>query len=188
MNEYLQALSRALNRLDQAERDDILSDYREHFEIGLSQGKTEKQISDELGEPESIAKLYTALIATTQAEKTKKPQDAMRMVGATFAYRMGKGFIIGTLYLIFVLAMIPIFVLGGSLVIGAAALACLSVIEFVKSFIAFGFLAIFSGITFFSMGALCLIGGKALWGVTISALSSMARRRMDPNEERKKEK
>jgi uncharacterized membrane protein len=164
MNEYLQALSRALNRLDQAERDDILSDYREHFEIGLSQGKTEKKIAEELGEPESIAKLYTALSATTQAEKTKKPQDAMRMVSAAFAYRMGKGFIIGTLYLMFVLAIIPVFALGASLVVGAAALVCLSVIEFVKSFIAFGFLAVFTGITLLSMGALCLMGAKAVRG------------------------
>jgi uncharacterized membrane protein len=187
MNEYLQSLSRALNRLDQAERDDILSDYREHFEIGLSQGKTEKQIAQELGEPESIAKLYTALSATTQAEKTKKPQDAMRMVGAAFAYRMGKGLIIGTLYLVFVLAIIPVFALGASLVVGAAALVCLAVLEFVKSFIAFGFLAVFAGITLLGMGALCLMGGRALWGKTIGALSSLARRRMDPKEERKTE-
>ena len=187
MNEYLQALSRALGRFDQAEREDILADYREHFEIGLSQGKTEKQIAAELGEPESIAKLYTALNATTQAEKTKRPQDAMRMVSATIAYRMGKGFVIGTLYLIFVLAIIPVFALGASLVIGAAALTCLAVLEFVKSLIAFGFLAVFLGITFLSMGALCLMGGKMLWGTTIGALSSLARRRMDPKEERKTE-
>ncbi len=187
MNEYLQALSRALSRLEQAEREDILTDYREHFEIGLSQGKTEKQIAQELGEPESIAKLYTAITATTQAEKTKKPQDAMRMVGATFAYRMGKGMTIGTLYLLFVLAIIPVFALGASLGLGAAALICLAVFEFVKSFVAFGLLAVFLGITLLGMGALCLMGAKALWGTTIGALSALARRWMGQGEERKTE-
>ena len=188
MNEYLQALSRALGRLDQSEREDILADYREHFEIGLSQGKTERQIAAELGEPECIARLYTAITATTQAEKTKKPQDAMRMVGATFAYRMGKGITIGTLYLLFVLAIIPVFALGASLLIGAAALVCLAVLEFVKSFIEFGFLAIFLGITLLGMGALCLMGAKVLWGTTIGALSALARRWLGQKEERETKK
>lgn len=183
MNEYLQALSRALGRLDEAEREDILADYREHFEIGLSQGKTESQIAAELGEPESIAKLYSAITATTQAEKTKKPQDAMRMVGATFAYRMGKGMTIGTLYLLFVLAIIPVFALGASLVIGAAALVLLAALEFVKGFVLYGLLAVFLGITLLGLGALCLMGAKALWGTTIGALSMLARRWLGQKEE-----
>lgn len=184
MNEYLQALSRALNRLDQAERDDILADYREHFEIGLSQGKSEKQIAQELGEPESIAKLYTAITATTQAEKTKKPQDAMRMVGATFAYRMGKGITIGTLYTAFILCIIPVFVLGPALWLCGAGAVFLAAMEFVKGFIVYGILAVFTAVMLTAMGTLCLMGAKTLWGVTIGALSALARRWLDNGEEK----
>ncbi len=184
MNEYLQALSQALGRLDQAERDDILADYREHFEIGLSQGKTEKQIAQELGEPESIAKLYTALNATTQAEKTKKPKDAFRMVGATFAYRMGKGFMIGTLYTAFILCIIPVFVLGPALWLCAAGAVFLAAMECMKGFIVYGVLAAFTAVMMTAMGTLCLMGAKALWGTTIGALSGLARRWLHSGEER----
>ncbi len=176
MNEYLKALSRLLGRLDQSERDDILSDYREHFEVGLSLGKTEEMIAKELGEPESIAKLYTALSATSQAEKSKKPKDAFRMVGATFAYRMGKGMAVGTLYTAFILCIIPVFVLGPALWLGAAGAVFLAVMDFVKGFIVYGILAAFTAVFLTAMGSLCLIGAKHLWSITIGALSALARR------------
>ena len=176
MNDYLQAMSQALNKLSQTEREEILSDLREHFEIGLSQGKTEQQIAKELGDPESIAKLYTAVNASTQAEKTKTPKAALRMVGATFTYRLGKGFIIGTLYLCFVLCIIPFFVLGPTLWFGAAAALLLVVMEWIKGFAAFGLLAAFTGMMFCALGSLCLMLSIKTWHATIGALSALALR------------
>ncbi len=182
MNEYLQALKKALGRLDEAERDDILADLREHFEIGLSQGKTEKQIAGELGEPESIAKLYTAINATAQAEKTRKPKDAFRMVGATYAYRVGKGLLVGTLYTAFILCIFPVFVLGPALWLGAAGAVFLAAMECVKGFIAYGVAAFFTAVMLTALGALCLMGARYVWGVTIGALSGLARRRLNKGE------
>ena len=186
MNEYLQTLNRALNKLSQAEREEILADLREHFEIGLSQGKTEQQIAKELGEPDAIAKLYTAVNATTQAEKTKTPKAALHMVGATFTYRLGKGFTIGTLYLCFVLCIFPFFVLGPVLWLGAAGALLLAVMEFMKGFIAFGLLAAFTGVMLCAMGTLCLMGAKYVWRVTIGALSALALRWLDQEQGREK--
>lgn len=186
MNEYLQALGQALHKLSQAERDDILSDLREHFEIGLSQGKTEQQIAKELGEPEAIAKLYTAVNLSAQAEKTKTPKAALRMVGATFTYRLGKGFTIGTLYLCFVLCIVPFFILGPVLWLGAAGALLLAVMECIKGFISFGLLALFTGGMLAALGTLCLMGAKYVWHVTIGGLSALALRWLDQEQGREK--
>lgn len=55
---YLETLATCLQGLPNDEIEDILSDYKEHFHIGLSKGKSEEEISKELGKPEDIAKNY----------------------------------------------------------------------------------------------------------------------------------
>ena len=187
MNEFLQSLDLALKRLQPAEREDILSDYREHFEIGLSKGKTEKQIAAELGDPKSIAKLYTAISATDQAVKTKHPKDAFAMVSATFAYRVGRGLVVGTLYVLFVLAIIPLFAFGGGLLLGAASSVFLMVLELMRGFIAYGLIAAFTAVMLTAMGALSLIGARQIWTCVIGALSALARRGLRDDEDRTEE-
>ncbi len=178
MNEFLAALDRALHGLGKEERDDILADYREHFEIGRSKGKTESQIMRELGDPDSIAKMYTALNATDKAEKSRNLSDAFRVVGAALAYRMGGGLAVGTVYLAFVLFMITSFALGIGLILGAAGAVLLAPLELSKGFIEYGVLAIFLAATLLALGALTIIGSKALWKVTMAALPKLARRMM----------
>lgn len=56
--EFLDLLRLYLNELPWVVVNDILEDYEEHFEFGLSNGKTEQQICQELGQPEIIAKEY----------------------------------------------------------------------------------------------------------------------------------
>lgn len=56
--EYLFQLRRYLQGFPTDEVNDILSDYEEHFSIGVSKGKTEEEISKELGNPSDIAKTY----------------------------------------------------------------------------------------------------------------------------------
>jgi uncharacterized membrane protein len=184
MNEFLTALDRALHGLGKEERDDILADYREHFEIGISQGKTESQIMRELGDPDSIAKLYTALNATSKAEKSRNLSDAFHVVGAALAYRLGGGLTVGTVYLTFVLFMIVAFALGVGLILGAAGAILLAPLEIAKGFMEYGVLAIFLGITLLSLGALTLIGSKALWKITMAALPKLARRLMGRGKEK----
>jgi uncharacterized membrane protein len=178
MNEFIAALDRALHGLGKEERDDILADYREHFEIGLSQGKSESQIMRELGDPDSIAKLYTALNATDKAEKSRNLADAFHVVGAALAYRLGGGLVVGTVYLSFVLFMIAAFALGIGLVLGAAGAVLLAPLELTRGFIEYGVLAIFLAATLLALGALTIIGSKALWKVTMAALPKLARRLM----------
>ncbi len=52
---YMLELERHLKALPVDEMNDILADYREHFEIGLSNGKSEEAICSALGAPRTVA-------------------------------------------------------------------------------------------------------------------------------------
>ena len=56
--EYLDLLSYYLRSLPKNIINDIVFDYEEHFRFGLESGKTEEQISEELGPPVLIAKQF----------------------------------------------------------------------------------------------------------------------------------
>jgi len=56
--EYLATLKRALHSLPETDISDIARDFEEHFSVGLSQGKTEHEISAELGDPATVANTY----------------------------------------------------------------------------------------------------------------------------------
>lgn len=56
--EYLDRLRVCLQGIPLDEIEDILSDYEEHFDIGISKGKSEEEISKELGEPREVANNY----------------------------------------------------------------------------------------------------------------------------------
>lgn len=56
--EYISRLKLSLQSLPMDELNDILSDYEEHFDIGISKGKSEEEISRELGDPREVANSY----------------------------------------------------------------------------------------------------------------------------------
>jgi len=60
-DEYLKKLGLALSGISETERQDILADYAEHFEMGALDGRTEEEIAESLGDPKTIGKEYTAL-------------------------------------------------------------------------------------------------------------------------------
>lgn len=66
--EFINTLKIELGNLPPSEVEDILYDYEEHFEVGLSKGKTEEEIARELGNPRSIAKSYKVNYKINNAE------------------------------------------------------------------------------------------------------------------------
>ncbi|MDR7870607.1 MAG: DUF1700 domain-containing protein [Tissierellaceae bacterium] len=66
-HEFLRQLRHSLYGLSEEEINDIILDYEEHFQIGLSKGKSEEEISKELGNPRDIARNYINT-STTQKE------------------------------------------------------------------------------------------------------------------------
>lgn len=116
-DEYLRNLTRALSRLPEGERKDILADYEEHFLMGMSAGRTETDIATALGEPRSIGREYAALSFVRRAEEAPSAEGLSRAVAAT----VGLGLF--NLFVVLLPFIILIFLLAGILVIGFS-LAC----------------------------------------------------------------
>lgn len=53
-SEYLAALQEALKDINQDSINEILTDYEEHFQAGIENGKTEEEICGELGAIEDL--------------------------------------------------------------------------------------------------------------------------------------
>ncbi len=85
---FLNELDSALKRISLEERQDILSDYQEHFIIGKEAGKTEEQIVEALGSPSKIAKELLALYHLEKAEINHTTGNMFRAVWAA----IGLGF------------------------------------------------------------------------------------------------
>ena len=85
---FMEQLEASLGRISKEERQDILQDYEEYFEIGMEQGKTEQEIAASLGSPKQIAKELLAAYHLEQAEKSASAGNVMRAVWAA----LGLGF------------------------------------------------------------------------------------------------
>ncbi len=73
--EYLNALKEALKDTEESIMEEIVSDYEEHFQVGIMKGKSEEQICEELG---SINDLVNEIKEVYQADsntKDKKEED-----------------------------------------------------------------------------------------------------------------
>lgn len=67
--EYLNELKKNLSPLSETERLDILADFEEHFTYALSNGKTEEEICNDLGDPKENAEQYVNSLENKQAEE-----------------------------------------------------------------------------------------------------------------------
>lgn len=83
--EFIQTLRNALHGIPEEELKDILYDYEEHFQIGLSKGKTEAEISKELGNPKNIAKSYKASFTISEAENNPSSKNLLKAIVAATA-------------------------------------------------------------------------------------------------------
>ncbi|CAK6470730.1 DUF1700 domain-containing protein [Peribacillus simplex] len=86
--QFLKQLNASLTRLSLEEREDILQDYEEYFEIGMEEGKSEQEISKSLGNPRQISKELMATYHLGQVEQTTSAGNVMRAVWAV----IGLGF------------------------------------------------------------------------------------------------
>ncbi len=93
--EFIDILKNQLYGLPKGDIDEIIYDYEEHFSVGLGRGKSEDEISKELGDPKKIAKSYKANIVIENAQNNPTPTNIVKAVIATIA--------LGLFNLIFVL-------------------------------------------------------------------------------------
>ncbi len=86
--QFLHELDTSLRGLSKEEKQDILHDFEEHFEIGKLDGKSEDEIARSLGTPNQIAKELLAAYYLEKAESTSSTGNVLRAVWAV----IGLGF------------------------------------------------------------------------------------------------
>lgn len=87
--DFMYKLSLYLGGIPREDREDVISDFEEHFKEGLAEGRTEEEIADSLGDPKSLANQFKASILVSEAEKTTSAVNIIRAVFAT----LGLGFL-----------------------------------------------------------------------------------------------
>ena len=179
MNEFLNALERALSGIDAQQKREILTDYREHFALGLAAGKTEAQIARDLGDPEQLAKMFLALKAAREARQGGFT-DAMRMIGTVLSFRIGGGLLMGVIYFAVFGTIALLYAVAATLVAGGAACVALAVVEAVRGFGLYAALAVFTALALASGGLLWLSGNTRLWRACAARLPLLARRMTKP--------
>ncbi|RVT56533.1 HAAS signaling domain-containing protein [Niallia taxi] len=70
-NEFLKLLKNSLKFMSEQEKVDIVSEYNMHFEEGRLEEKSDKEIAEELGQPEEIAKELNAVYAVNRVEENR---------------------------------------------------------------------------------------------------------------------
>jgi len=110
--EFIQNLKSNLKHLQKEELEEVISDYTEHFEIGISEGRKEHEISKSLGNPKTIAKSLTAHHHIKVATENKTAKNITRailsVIGLSFFNLI---FILGPFIGIFA-TLIAIFITG----------------------------------------------------------------------------
>lgn len=83
--QFLYELEQLLHPLPKDERDDILADYNEYFANGLTEGKSEKEITEKLGSPRSIAIELGVQSSFDSPNSTSKNSNTFGAVAVTIA-------------------------------------------------------------------------------------------------------
>lgn len=182
-NQYLDKLNKSLGKMPLEEKNDILYDYKEHFNIGLEAGKSEEDIIKSLGDPNQIAKLHKADYFIKKAGESHTVRNISKAIFAAFG--------LGFLNIVFMLG--PFLAICG-LYLGVLASACLLIIGGILTILSiflpfllpdFLYIPLNPGVTFLasatiiSLGFLLLIGciysGNILYRGTIGYLKLMQR-------------
>ncbi|OAB38371.1 DUF1700 domain-containing protein [Paenibacillus glacialis] len=80
---YLSELYKYLKRLPPDERDEIMTDYAEHFEQAELNGRSEKEVIQRLGSPRLVAREVLAQTQIKKAGKSPSLSSVTRAVMAT---------------------------------------------------------------------------------------------------------
>ena len=178
MNEFLTRLEKSLKHMSADEKQNILADYREHFEIGKASGKSEEQIAKALGEPEQLAKMFSAMGAAGRAHESHGVRTSLRMLGAFLSFKVGGGVLAAMLYFASLSAMISLYAGAASVVLAGAGSLAVMAVEIIKGYPMWAITAFFVALMLGSGGMLLCKGLNWLWRKLFSALPLLVKRMM----------
>lgn len=93
--EYLDAIRGSLVGMPSSELQDILRDFEEHFDVGLSQGKSEHEVSAELGDPVSVAQTYMDPELKTVGHTSEENEEIPSAAATAAAIKAGQDDLVG---------------------------------------------------------------------------------------------
>lgn len=117
-DEYIEKLAKLLRKLPKEEREDIISDYEEHFTIGMEKGRSEEEISKALGNPKTLAKQIKAEYIIKRAEHKQSAGSMFEAVLAATGLGIFNLIFVAAPVMILVAILLTLFVLGGAMVFG----------------------------------------------------------------------
>jgi uncharacterized membrane protein len=174
--EFIKELNKNLKGLSKEDREEIIEDYEEHFEIGKKKKREESEIAKSLGNPKQIAKQAKLELMIAKAEDDKSVGNIFRVVFATIGLSFfNLVFVVG---IFFGLLGILIGLIATGIAISVTGIAVLLVGIFYPAFSQFIYFVslnplavILAGICLASFGILFLIGtwyvGKGFYIITI---------------------
>jgi uncharacterized membrane protein len=168
--EFLSELVKNLKVLE-SEKKEILSDYEEHFQIGMAEGRSESEICDALGDPSKIARNYTASALVKKAEKDHSAKSILKAIIAA----LGLGFfnLVVGLPLLITLITIIIVLFSVSVAIFASGFALIITSIIYPFFESLGLsivAGLFAGVGLLALGTLMIIGSSYITKWTFSGL------------------
>lgn len=89
--EYLEALKVALKNTDKEIMEEIISDYEEHFQVGVENGKTEEQICEDLGSIEDLVSEIKEVYGTDKKSEKKEKKEEKKEENSTDGKSSNKG-------------------------------------------------------------------------------------------------
>lgn len=89
--EYLEALKVALKNTDKEIMEEIISDYEEHFQVGVENGKTEEQICEDLGSIEDLVSEIKEVYGTDKKSEKKDKKEEKKEENSTDGKSCNKG-------------------------------------------------------------------------------------------------
>lgn len=84
-NEFLSEFTEALNKYKIADAEDIIEEYREHFDFKLADGYSEEEIAAKLGKPRDLAAQFVFGSTTGKKEKSSGGKKFLTVFGLCWA-------------------------------------------------------------------------------------------------------
>lgn len=117
-DDYLKELTRLLRKLPKEERDDVVSDYHEHFIIGIEKGRSEEEIAKALGNPKTVAKQINAEYMVRKAEDKQSAGSMFEAILAAAGLGIFNLIFVAVPTLIVVALILTAFAVGGAMIMG----------------------------------------------------------------------
>lgn len=127
--EYLKKLAKGMKKFPKEEREDIISDYEEHFRIGVENGREEDEISEALGHPETVVKQIKADYMIKKAEKEPSAGSMIEAVLAVAGLGIFNLIFVAVPALVVAAIIVTLFVIGFGLILFGIFMVLSSIIQ-----------------------------------------------------------